>query len=105
MSVHSQTLPRPPPKKNQQSVEQHLALLIEDLLKYGSQATVTAAEALVLREAFMGLHYVWRMRWVWMDGWEGWDASAQFDLPELPTHPHIHVYTHTYTASTASSPR
>lgn len=31
-------------------------------VKYGSQATVTAAEALVLREAFLGLHYVWRMR-------------------------------------------
>jgi hypothetical protein len=44
------------------SVEQHLALLLEDLLKYGSQATVTASEALVLREAFLGLHYVWRMR-------------------------------------------
>lgn len=44
------------------SVEQHLALLLEDLLKYGSQATVMAAEALVLREAFLGLHYVWRMR-------------------------------------------
>lgn len=59
--------PHPPtnnPLKPKQSVEQHLALLIEDLLKYGSQSTVTAAEALVLREAFLGLHYVWRMRCV-----------------------------------------
>lgn len=59
VAVRSQTTLLLPP---QQSVEQHLALLIEDLLKYGSQATVTAAEALVLREAVIGLHYVWRMR-------------------------------------------
>jgi Ca2+-transporting ATPase len=44
------------------SVEEHIALLLEDLIRYGSQATLSAAEDMVLREAFLGLHYVWRMR-------------------------------------------
>ncbi len=44
------------------SVQSHISLLLEDLLKYGSQVTVSAAEAMVLREAFLGLHYVWQMR-------------------------------------------
>jgi len=44
------------------SVEGHIALLLEDLIRYGSQATLSAAEDMVLREAFLGLHYVWRMR-------------------------------------------
>lgn len=37
-------------------------MLLEDLIRYGSQATLSAAEDMVLREAFLGLHYVWRMR-------------------------------------------
>lgn len=44
------------------SIEQHISLLLEDLLMYGSQTTISASEELILREAFFGLHYVWRMR-------------------------------------------
>lgn len=49
-------------KDGRASVEQHIGLLLEDLSKLGSQSSVSAAEDMVLREAFLGLHYVWRMR-------------------------------------------
>ena len=51
-----------PPNQSTASVEQHIGLLLEDLSKLGSQSSVSAPEEMVLREAFLGLHYVWRMR-------------------------------------------
>lgn len=44
------------------SVEHHLGILLEDLSKYGSQLNLTAAEDLMVGEAFSGLLYVLRMR-------------------------------------------
>jgi hypothetical protein len=49
-------------KDGRASVEQHLGILLEDLSTLGAQLTFSASEELVVHEAFMGLHYVWRMR-------------------------------------------
>lgn len=46
----------------QASVEHHINILLEDISKYGAQTNLTASEEMGLKEAFLGLHYVWRMR-------------------------------------------
>jgi len=49
-------------KDGRLSVEQHISILLEDLSTLGTALKPTPAEKLVLEEAFLGLHYVWRMR-------------------------------------------
>lgn len=43
-------------------MEQHVGILLEDLSALGTATDLSHSEKMVLEEAFLGLHYVWRMR-------------------------------------------